>query len=120
MVNRSLKQYLRAFAHDKPHTWFDWLHLAEFWFNINYHTSTKLTTYEALYGFPPSNILDYIPGTTKVNALDKLLHSKSQMLALLKQNLRVAQSRMKLQVDQHRSDRHFFCGRLGVFEASTL
>ena len=107
MVNRSLEQYLRAFAHDKPHTWFDWLHLAEFWFNTNYHTSTKLTPYEALYGFPPPKILDYIPGTTKVDALDKLLHSRSQMLALLKQNLCAAQSRMKLQADQHRSDRHF-------------
>ena len=77
VVNRSLKQYLRAFAHDKPNTWFDWLHLAEFWFNTNYHTSIKPTPYEALYGFPPPEILDYIPGTTSVYALDKFLHSRS-------------------------------------------
>ena len=32
------------------------------------------------------------------------------MLALLKQNLCAAQSRMKLQADQHWSDRHFSVG----------
>ena len=77
VVNRSLEQYLRAFAHDKPNTWFDRLHLVEFWFNTNYHTSIKLTPYEVLYGFPLPKILDYILGTTSVYALDKFLHSRS-------------------------------------------
>lgn len=48
----------------------DWLHLAEFLFNTNYHTSTKLTPYKALYGSPPPRMMDYIPGTTKVEAKD--------------------------------------------------
>ena len=110
VVNKSLEQYLRAFAYDQPHTWFDWLHLVEFWFNTNYHTSTKLTLYEALYGFPPPKVLDYIPSTTKVDAQDKLLHTRSEMLALLKQNFCAAQSRMKLQANWYRSDRNFSVG----------
>ena len=29
-VNKSLEHYLRAFAADRPRTWVEWLHLAEF------------------------------------------------------------------------------------------
>ena len=73
VVNRSLEQYLRAFVGDKPSAWADWLHLAEYWFNTNFHTSTKLALFEAFYGIPPSSLLDYIPGATQVTAMDQLL-----------------------------------------------
>ena len=81
------------------------MHLAEFWFNTNYHTSTKFTPYEALYGCPPPRQLDYILSTTKVEAVDHLLRTRPEVLSLLKQNLFTAQSRMKLQANQHRLDR---------------
>lgn len=41
VVNRSLEQHLRAFVGDRPHTWAAWLYLAKYWFNTNYHTSTR-------------------------------------------------------------------------------
>ena len=53
VVNRSLEQYLRAFARDKPRQWVEWLPLAEFLFNTNYHIATKFTPFEALYVFKP-------------------------------------------------------------------
>jgi hypothetical protein len=34
VVNRSLEQYLRAFAGDKPSMWVHWLPLAKFWFIV--------------------------------------------------------------------------------------
>ena len=49
--------------------------------------------------------LDYIPSTTKVEAMDHLLRTRPEVLSLLKQNLFTAQSRMKLQANQHRLDR---------------
>ena len=64
VVNQSLEQYLRAFVHDRPHTWAAWLHLSEFWFNTNYHNSAKMTPFMALYGYHPPKLLDYILGTT--------------------------------------------------------
>jgi len=48
----------------------EWLPLAEFWFNTNFHTSTKLSPFEALYGYPPPRLLDYVPGTTKVDSVN--------------------------------------------------
>ena len=64
--NKSLEQYLMVFAADKPLSWVEWLPLAEYWFNTNFHTSTNLTPFEVLYGYPPLRLLDYMPGTTKV------------------------------------------------------
>ena len=51
VVNRSLEQYPRAFVGDKPRQWVEWLPLAEFFFNTNYHIATKFTPFEAFYGF---------------------------------------------------------------------
>ena len=107
VVNRSLEQYLRAFVGDRPHSWASWLYLAEFWFNTNYHTSTKMSPFEALYGFPPPKVLDYVAGLARVAAVDTVLHDRSVLLNLLKQNLVAAQARMKAQADLHRSTRSF-------------
>ena len=73
VVNKSLEQYLRAFTSDSPHRWAEWLSLVEFWFNSNFHTSLKLTPFEALYGFPSPTLQSYVLGTTRVAALDDLL-----------------------------------------------
>ncbi|XP_075674861.1 uncharacterized protein LOC142644061 [Castanea sativa] len=58
VVNKSLEHYLRAFAADKPNTWVEWLPLTDFWFNTNFHISSKMTPFEALYGYPPPRVLD--------------------------------------------------------------
>ena len=63
-----MEHYLRAFIANKPSTWVEWLPLAEFWFNTNFHTSIKMTPFEVLYGYPPLRVLDYVVGTTRVNA----------------------------------------------------
>ena len=81
--------------------------MVEFWFNTNFHTSTKLTPFKALFGYPPSRLLDYIPGTTKVDSVDVHLRTRQQLLSLLKQNLLATQERMKLNADRHRTEREF-------------
>ena len=106
-MNKSLEHRLRTYATDKPHSWVEWLPLAEYWFNTDYHTATKLTPFEALYGYPPPRLLDYIPGTTKVEAVDAQLKSKQELFSLLRSNLVSAQERMKFHTDKHRSERSF-------------
>ena len=76
VVNKSLEHYLRAFVADRPHSWVEWLPLAEFWFNTNFHTSIKLTPFEAFYGYPPPRVKDYMPSTTQVGAVDLLLKDR--------------------------------------------
>jgi hypothetical protein len=76
VVNKSLEHYLRAFAADKPSLWVEWLPLVEYWFNTNYHTSTKLSPFEALYGYSPPKPLEFVPGTTRVAAVEELIQHR--------------------------------------------
>ena len=84
VVNKSLKHYLRAFTADKPAIWVEWLTLAEFQYNTNFHTSLKLTPFEALYGYSPPRLMDYIPRTTKVEGVDAHLKSRQQLTFFVK------------------------------------
>ena len=74
------------------------------WLNGNittYHVVTKMTPYEAVYGQQLPSITSYLPGTSKVQVVETLLHNHQLTLATLKANLAMAQNRMKQQVDQH-------------------
>ena len=110
VVNKSLKHYLRAFATNRPQSWVEWLLLAEFWFNTNFHVFLKMTHFEALYGFAPPRLLDYIPSTTKVDSVEVHLRTKQQLISLLKQNFVAAQERMKVATDKHKTIREFAVG----------
>jgi hypothetical protein len=110
VVNKSLEHYLRAFAADKPSLWVEWLPLAEYWFNTNYHTSTKLSPFEALYGYLPPRLIEFVLGLTRVAAVEDLLEHRQQVVGLLEHNLVAAQARMKQQADKHRSEREFEVG----------
>eukprot|EP00253_Pinus_taeda_P025117 PITA_25117 len=87
----------RCFTSKKQHLWVQWLPLAEWWYNTNYHATTKMTPYEAVYDQLPPSLTSYIKGCSKVQAVDQLLQDRSTMLAHLRENLHQAQNRMKQQ-----------------------
>ncbi|GJT42535.1 putative mitochondrial protein [Tanacetum coccineum] len=76
VVNRSLGCYLRCMCGEKPKEWVKWLSLAEFWYNTNYHTSTKTTPYEAVYCQTPPIHVPYIPGDSRVEEVDRTLQAR--------------------------------------------
>jgi hypothetical protein len=49
-VNQCLEAYLSCFVHSCPTQWKQWLAVAEFWYNTNFHTSLNATPFEVLYG----------------------------------------------------------------------
>jgi len=101
------KPTLGCFTSEKQHLWVQWLPLDEWWYNTNYHATTKVTPYEAVYGQLPPSPTSYIKGCSKVQVVDQLLQNCTTMLAHLRENLHQAQNRMKQQVDQHPSERQF-------------
>jgi hypothetical protein len=94
----------------KPSLWVEWLPLAEYWFSSNYHTSTKLSPFEALYGYLPPRLIEFVPGLTRVAAVEDLLEHRQQVVGLLEHKLVDAQARMKQQVDKHRAEMEFEFG----------
>jgi hypothetical protein len=73
VVNKCLETYLRCFALEKQNQWAQWLPLAEWWYNTSYHTTTRMTPFEAVYGHKPPSVLSYLPGASKVQAVDLTL-----------------------------------------------
>ena len=110
VVNKSLEHYLRACTTNRPSTWVEWLPLAEFWFNTNFHSSIKMTPFEALYGYLPPRVLDYVASTTRFDVVDLMLRDRQQILSLLKINLCAAQERMRWFANQKRVERFFVVG----------
>ncbi|GKB96109.1 retrotransposable element Tf2 [Tanacetum coccineum] len=95
---------------DKPKEWTQWLSLAEYWYNTNFHTSIQTTPYEALYGQPPTFHIPYIKGSSSVDLLDRTLVARKEAIRLLKFYLKRAQDIMKSQADKHRTYKEFKVG----------
>jgi transposase InsO family protein len=79
-VNKFVENYLRCMVRDKLEEWVSWLHLAEYCYNTAFHHSTKLTPFEAMYGYFPPRLLTYMSGTTKLVAVENQLQSRDQLL----------------------------------------
>jgi len=77
--------------------------LAEWWYNTSAHSSTRVTPFEAVYGFAPPTLLSYVPRTSANLAVDTLLQDRTTVLTLLREHLQQAQNRMKTYADRHRS-----------------
>lgn len=99
VVNRYLEDYLRSFVSDQPRLWLRYLPWAEWHYNTAWHSSIRMTPYEAIFGRPPPTLLDYITGTSRIAVVEEVLEDRSRILRILKQNLANAQRRMKTQAD---------------------
>ena len=50
-VNQIVEDMIRMYVMNNPMRWEDYLHLVEFSYNNGYHTSTKMSPFEVLYGW---------------------------------------------------------------------
>ena len=70
VVNKCLETYLRCFVIDKQNKWFQWLHIAEWWYNSTYHTSAKMTPFQALYGYETPKWKDLTTNQARVASVN--------------------------------------------------
>jgi len=95
-----------------PAQWGRWLSSCEWWYNTNYHTSTKKTPYEILYGMAPPIHLPYTPKDSPLEVVDQHLTQREDMFKLIRNNLLQSQNRMTQQANKKRSERMFSEGDL--------
>jgi hypothetical protein len=69
-----------------------------------------MSPFLALYGYHPPSITSPLKGNTKVQVVEDHIGNQQEVLKLLKDNLVMAQNRMKQQADQHHSEREFEVG----------
>lgn len=79
-------------------------------FSTSYHTSSRFTHFELVYGYSPPYIAPYEMGNARVDYLEQSLVEMDGILVVLKYNLELAQNRMKPQSDKKRIEKHFEMG----------
>lgn len=109
-VNQCMETFLRCFVNAIPSKWFEWIHLAEFWYNSSWHSALDRSPFEALYGYAPRHFgVDSLDACPSLELTDWLEH-KQVIQSLIKQHLHRAQRLMKTQADKNRSERIFHPG----------
>jgi hypothetical protein len=99
-VNQCLETFLKCFVHACPKQWHKWLALAEFWYNMSYHTALGHSPFEVLYGHHPRHFGIQSEDTCQLAQLDSWLQETKLMAEVIKQHLLRAQLRMKHQADK--------------------
>jgi len=78
-----LEIYLRCFASAQPVYWVKWFPLTKWCFNTSYHTSIKMTPFEALYGQPPPIVISYILKIANIQEIDTNLSNRGKIIRIL-------------------------------------
>lgn len=90
-----------------PKQWMKWLPLAELWYNTSYHSSLKVTPFEALYAYKPPQIGEFAISSPLSPEARLTISQRTELLQQLKANLENAQSRIKYFAYQKRTERSF-------------
>ena len=110
VVNRCLETYLRCFTCSKLRQWYKWLSWAKFWFNTSYNAYFKATPFNILYGREPLLLLRGDTHPTSNSEVNQMLEDRNKMFDVLKEQLCLAQNRMKVQADKHRREVEYQVG----------
>ena len=109
-VNRCLETYLRCFCNEQPKKWDKLIPWAELWYNTTFHASTKTTPYQSVFGRTPPPLLSYGWKQSPNNDVEVMLKERDLALNALKENLCIAQNRMKKMADRNRRELKFKIG----------
>lgn len=108
-LNQCLETFLRCAVHASLKKWAQWLPLAEYWYNTNFHSALGKTPFEILYGYKPRHLGVCNLQSSTSSDLAGWLQEREQTVVLL-QHLMRAQQRMKSQEDKQRTECEFVVG----------
>ena len=98
-VNKILEDMLRACALAQGPKWEDCLPYAEFSYNNSFHTSLKMSPYEALYGRKCCTPLNWSQtGDSRIFGTDLMMEAEKQVWEI-RGRLQLAKSRQKSYYD---------------------
>jgi hypothetical protein len=106
-VNQILEDMLRACALQYGRSWDKSLMYVEFSYNNSYQESLKMVPFEMLYGHRHRILLYWSEvGEQRVHGPDILQEAEKQV-RMVRENLQLAQSRLKIYIDRRRRELSF-------------
>jgi hypothetical protein len=92
VMNRTFEMYLRCFTSSTLKQRAKWLSWVKYCYNTGFHSATKRTPFEIVYGRPPPSLLPYIPGTIRSTAVEDALVAWDELVREVRQHLLEAQN----------------------------
>ncbi|KAD2393790.1 hypothetical protein E3N88_40767 [Mikania micrantha] len=84
VLNRCLETYLRCMTLGVPQSWDKWLSMAQYCYNTTWHSSIRMTPYQALYGVVPSLPNPLLPRPSNIASVQEFLQERQQLMGILK------------------------------------
>lgn len=84
VLRKAEEAYLRCFTNDYPHSWFQYLHLIELWYNTLHHSAINTSPFQALYGRPPHTILGMFHTSRTRTTIPNLQHQHTLIIHAIK------------------------------------
>jgi len=79
-----------------------------------------MSPFRALYGYPTPNITSYLQDHSKVHVMDSHIEKPRDTFQIIKENLHVAQSKVKQHAHQHCSERQFEVGIGYIYNSNCI
>ena len=98
------------YVKDQPGKWEDYLHLAKFAYNNNYHSLAKFSPFEILYGRKCKIPISWNNPVDRLVLGPELLKEMELIVKQMQANLKVAQDRHKSQADLKLTQKEFQVG----------
>lgn len=86
-LNQCVETYLRCMCSQRPKKWNQWLNHDEWWYNTAYHSSLRMTPYEALYGHPPPTHLVAVATTATSPEVQDWGKERERLMGILQDSL---------------------------------
>ena len=111
IVNKFLKTFLTHYVDKLQKNWIDYLPLAEFSYNSKYHSSIKMTPFEADIGYQPRSPFQLQTQTTNKET-DKFMDKQKAILKQVQDSIAEAQEKMQFYYNRNRKTQTFQVGDL--------
>ena len=102
IVNKEIGKFLRIYCFEKQDSWFAWLPIAQFSINTKKHASTKKSPFDVTRSYLPHMGIEPI-SSDKAPAAQKFTAEMEDVIESVKENIKQAQDRMKVNADKRRS-----------------
>lgn len=80
VLNHYLEDYLWCFAGDNPRQWSQFLPWVEWHYNSLWHSTIKMSPFEAVFDRLPPSLADYLSATLTVASVDEILTDRTSLI----------------------------------------
>ncbi|WVZ89679.1 hypothetical protein U9M48_036052 [Paspalum notatum var. saurae] len=119
-TNQILEDMLRTYALQYGTSWDKSLPYAEFSYNNSYQASIKISPFQALYGRRCRTPLHWDQSGEKQIFDPEIIEDTERQVRMVKENLRIAQTRQKSYADHRRRDLEFTVGDYVYLKVSPI